>query len=73
MRHIAIEEWSVEDVGEWMEELGFGKMKASFIENYISGLELVELTNDELKDDLGVTALGVRKGLLREIAKLKSE
>jgi len=56
-----------------LDELGFGKMKASFVENYISGMELVELTNEELKDDLGITALGVRKGLLREIAKLKSD
>ena len=56
-----------------MDELGFDKMRSGFVDNCISGQELVELTNDELKDDLGVTALGVRKAILREIGKLKDQ
>jgi hypothetical protein len=61
----------VEDVGEWIDSLGFSNFKPIFIENFISGKELVELTMDELKDDLGVTALGARKAILREIGELK--
>jgi len=47
-------------------------MRNCFEENYISGLELVELSNAELKEDLGVAALGARKAILREIGNLKS-
>lgn len=47
-------------------------MRKCFEENYISGLELIELDNNELKDDLGVSALGARKAILREIGNLKS-
>lgn len=68
---LAIEEWTIEDVGQWVEDLGFGKMRKCFVENYISGLELIELTNAELKDDLGVSALGARKAILREVGILK--
>ena len=46
-------------------------MRKCFVDNYISGMELVELDNSELKDDLGVAALGARKAILREIGKLK--
>ena len=70
---LGIIDWSIEEVGEWISDLGFEKMKDCFIENYISGKELVDLQNDELKDDLGVTALGARKAILREIQILKNK
>jgi len=66
-----IREWSIEEVGDWISDLGFEKMRGCFIDNYISGMELVDLENGELKDDLGVTALGARKAILREIELLK--
>ena len=62
----------MEDVGDWIDSMGFEKMRKNFVDNYISGMELVELDNSELKDDLGVAALGARKAILREIAKLSA-
>jgi hypothetical protein len=46
-------------------------MRDCFVENMISGMELVELSAEELKDDLGVSALGARKAIIREISILK--
>ena len=70
MKFVDITEWSIEEVGDWIEEIGFGVVKNIFIENFISGSELVELTNEELKEDLGVRALGARKAILRNIQQL---
>jgi hypothetical protein len=63
--------WTVQDVGDWISDLGYPTMRDCFVENFISGKELLELTMDELKDDLGVTALGARKAIIREITNLQ--
>lgn len=52
-------------MARWIGEIGFGNVAHLFQENCISGAELVDLTNDELKSDLGITALGARKAILR--------
>merc|ERR1711977_256113 len=67
----SIEDWTIEEVADWIAEIGFQQIRNIFVENYISGSELVELTNEELKEDLGVQALGARKAILREIKKLQ--
>jgi len=67
-----ITEWSIEEVADWIESLGFGSVRSIFVENYISGAELVDLTNEELKEDLGVAALGARKAILRQIQQLNT-
>ena len=58
-------------MGEWITKLGYPTMRDCFVENFIAGKELLELTMEELKEDLGVAALGARKAILREVANLK--
>lgn len=45
----------------------------SFTENLIDEETLLELTSDELKNDLGIKPLGHRKTILRAIEKLKNK
>ena len=56
----------------WLESFGFQQYATTFAEHEITREMLRELTNEELKE-LGVTALGHRKKLLAEIAKLTDE
>lgn len=67
-----VAQWSVENVGQWISDLGFEKFKGSFVENCISGEELLELEAIELKADLGISALGARKAIMRGIMRLKT-
>ena len=70
------EKWTSSEVIQWLETLPDLKQYAtSFAENEIDGEALLELTNQDLKGDLGIAPLGHRKQLLRLIKKLggKSE
>jgi hypothetical protein len=58
-------------VADWLASVGLDQLCESFTENEISGPELLELTMDEIKDDLSVSKLGTRKALWREIQALK--
>jgi class 3 adenylate cyclase len=60
---------SATPVEEWLEKLGLGQYTQQFVENEITPSILPELTDADLKE-LGVSALGHRRLLLREIAKL---
>ncbi len=62
-----IEEWTVSQVAEWIERLGFKEYSQNFEDNLIDGATLIELENQELKDDLGVSAFGARKQILRAV------
>ena len=66
--------WSVQQVLSWLERAvpsADGAVLHSFDANAIDGAALLELTSAELRDELGVARLGVRKAILREIAKLR--
>jgi len=65
--------WSIDDVAAWLQDIGLEQLRESFTENEISGSELLDLTMDEIKEDLDVKKLGTRKALWREIQALKSE
>lgn len=70
------EKWTSSEVSQWLETFPTLKQyTTSFAENEIDGEALLELTDQELKDDLGITPLGHRKQLIRLIKKLggKSE
>jgi len=60
-------------VGDWIVDIGFPELRNNFVSNYISGLELIELEPNELKDDLEVTALGARKAIIRNLTTLKEQ
>lgn len=60
------------DIKAWLVELNLECYIESFTENLIDEEILLELTSDELKNDLGVKPLGHRKLILIAIEKLKN-
>lgn len=64
-------EWSVEETKEWLEEQGFGRYATTFGENDIDGELLLQLTNDDLRDELQILSFGDRKKLEILILQLK--
>ncbi|XP_076819198.1 uncharacterized protein LOC143464965 isoform X4 [Clavelina lepadiformis] len=63
-------EWTVEDVGNWLDNLGMGMYGQVFMENEIDGSHLPDLGKEELQE-LGVTRVGHRLTLERSLKKLK--
>ena len=51
---------SVDDVKSWMQRVGLGDYAAVFKANEVDGACLEQITNDMLKNDLNVAALGNR-------------
>jgi hypothetical protein len=58
------------EVNTWLNQIGFGDCIEDFKENNIEGDSLLVLENEDLKE-LGVTALGDRRILQREIEFLR--
>ncbi|XP_065180446.1 uncharacterized protein LOC135811005 [Sycon ciliatum] len=65
-----VAEWSVEQVQRWLTGIGLGMHTASFQEHYVDGQCLLEITDDQLKYDMGITALGHRTQIMRKIKAL---
>ena len=63
--------WTVEETSQWLRNNGFEEQIQAFADNDIDGSALLELTQEELKDDLKIGSLGKRKAIIREIEKLK--
>ena len=70
--HTNVAEWSVTEVADWLQCEGFKDEASKFTAEAINGKVLLLLTSDELKNDLGVVLLGLRKMLLMEIEKLRA-
>jgi len=64
--------WTNDDVILWLDSLGFYDMLTIFQKNLITGQALLDLTFDEMKTEMGITALGIRKTILREIQLLNN-
>lgn len=63
--------WSVEDVREWVKQIGFGEYEHSFYDSKVDGDLLLQLTETNLKEDLGVVNGIRRKRFERELQNLK--
>ncbi len=63
-------EWTVMDVGVWLDWLGMSEYRAEFMKNAVSGAELKELDVDDFIS-LGVTKVGHRKKLEKRIKMLQ--
>lgn len=74
-KDVYIEDWTVGQVGEWLDSLGAGEYKENFINQKISGFELVELLNVEFKalNEIGVHKVGDKLRILRNIRKEKEK
>ena len=60
---------TLQPIADWLEKLGLGQYAQRFVENEITLSILSDLTDADLKE-LGVSALGHRRLLLRAIAEL---
>jgi hypothetical protein len=59
--------WSVADVHQWMLERGLEQFAGAFRDQAVDGECLVSLDHAQLRDDIGVSALGHRHRILRSI------
>jgi len=62
----------VRQIEEWLGGLGLGEYASRFVENRIEFSILPDLTDQDVKE-LGITAIGDRRKLLRAIAALATE
>ena len=64
--------WSVQDVKEWVRQIGFPNHCESFAEVCkVDGDLLLQLTEEMLRDDIGMRNAILRKRFMRELALLK--
>ena len=60
----------MEQVADWLQNLGLGQYAQGFAENDIDFAVLADLTDQDL-EKIGVASLGHRRKLLRAIAELE--
>jgi len=66
-----VEAWSTNEVCSWVLNSGWGIWLKHFREAEIDGYELLRLTPGDLRIELGINNLNVRKGMLNQIAALQ--
>ncbi|XP_041977873.1 NAD(+) hydrolase sarm1 isoform X2 [Aricia agestis] len=63
--------WSIEDVREWVKQIGFLEYANNFYESRVDGDLLLQITEENLKDDIGLQNGIKRKRFTRELQQLK--
>lgn len=63
--------WSIEDVCLWVKQVGFANYTQEFSNSKVDGDLLLQLTDEMLKEDIGINNSILRKRFLRELANLK--
>ncbi|XP_045785064.1 NAD(+) hydrolase sarm1 isoform X2 [Maniola jurtina] len=63
--------WSIEDVREWVKQIGFSDIATNFYESRVDGDLLLQITEDNLKEDIGLHNGIKRKRFTRELQQLK--
>lgn len=63
--------WSTEDVREWVKQIGFGEIAANFVESRVDGDLLLQLNEENLRDDIGLVNGIQRRRFTRELQNLK--
>ncbi|XP_042898267.1 NAD(+) hydrolase sarm1 isoform X2 [Parasteatoda tepidariorum] len=64
--------WTVEDVVEWVKQIGFSRYSQEFLNSKVDGDLLLQLTETSLSEDIGIINGILRKRFLRELNQLKS-
>ena len=59
------------DLAEWLKRIGLEEYIIEFKKNHITGKNLFDITESELKDDLKVSSVGHRKNFNKAVANLK--
>lgn len=68
-----VEDWSEDDVSDWLCAQGLKDLVDIFKMNNIDGRELLNLTKESLADDLKIESLGLRSKVLRKIEELRKK
>ena len=63
--------WSVEDVREWVKQIGFPQFVESFVDSRVDGDLLLHLNDEMLRDDIGMRNGLLRRRFMRELTNLK--
>ncbi|XP_047512131.1 NAD(+) hydrolase sarm1 isoform X4 [Pieris napi] len=63
--------WSIEDVREWVKQIGFSEYATNFYESRVDGDLLLQITEENLKEDIGLHNGIKRKRFTRELQQLK--
>lgn len=63
--------WSVEDVREWVKQIGFAEYERNFYESRVDGDLLLQLADENLHEDIGITNGIRRRRFKRELENLK--
>ncbi|XP_050726423.1 NAD(+) hydrolase sarm1-like isoform X6 [Eriocheir sinensis] len=63
--------WTPEDVKEWVKQIGFSQHCDNFVNSRVDGDLLLQLEEENLRDDIGITNGILRQRFLRELRKLK--
>lgn len=64
-------EWTVGETMEWLGQQGLARYATTFAQNNIDGKLLLQLTTDEVRDELQILNFGDRKKLELLIQELK--
>ena len=56
-----LKDYSSEDIAEWLNEIGLGKYMQVFKDNHITGRNILEIQEGELKEEFEMNSLGHRK------------
>ncbi|XP_017485726.1 PREDICTED: sterile alpha and TIR motif-containing protein 1-like [Rhagoletis zephyria] len=63
--------WTIEDVKEWVKQIGFSNYIAEFEKSRVDGDLLLQLNEPMLTDDIGIRNGILRRRFMRELAELK--
>ena len=63
--------WTVEQVGGWLEQIGLGVHRQTFVENDIDGRLLLKLTVDDVQTELGVSSGLQAKKIVSKVERLQ--
>ncbi|RZF44370.1 hypothetical protein LSTR_LSTR007945 [Laodelphax striatellus] len=63
--------WSPEDVREWVRQIGFAEYAGNFIDSRVDGDLLLQLNEDNLREDIGINNGIRRQRFTRELQNLK--
>jgi len=69
---VRVESWSVNDVSRWLTSISLSQYQSSFKEGAVDGTFLCELTDDDLRNTLGVEHRLHRKKIMFSIRCLKN-
>ena len=76
LRHNLIQQvptWEVEDVKEWVQQIGFPQFTEAFVESRVDGDLLLQLTEAMLREDIQMRNGILRRRFLRELSDLRKK